>query len=165
MNFLASMNVAVLVVLLVLALVVFLLLVLGGLVFWLRKKLERKEKAARAALAGENVLMSTTKSNFFGLDSLGVKQIRGNGVLVLTEKQLAFFMVKPVKVISVPLDRVLKTETPMSFCSKAVGQPLLAVYFRNNEGVEDGAGFWVPSPPEWVAAVSEAAGLEPTEED
>ena len=62
------MNVAVLVVLLVLALVVFLLLVLGGLVFWLRKKLERKEKAARAALAGENVLRSTTKSNFFGLE-------------------------------------------------------------------------------------------------
>lgn len=159
MDFLASMNVALLVVLLVVALIVFLVLVFGGLVFWLRKKLDRKERAAKAALAGENVIMSTTKANFFGLESLGVKQIRGNGVLVLTEKQLAFFMVKPVKVISVQLDRVLKTDVVDSFCHKTVGQPLLAVYFRNNDGEEDGVGFWVPSPHEWAAAVSKAAGI------
>ena len=45
----------------------------------------------------EKVLGAFGSENFFGQESLGLGQIRGNGVLVLTEKELYFEMWHPKK--------------------------------------------------------------------
>ncbi|MBK9051763.1 MAG: hypothetical protein IPL78_12865 [Chloroflexi bacterium] len=46
--------------------------------------------------------MKDLKANSFGLESAGVWQARGNGGLVLTGKELHFFMLIPNKEVRVP---------------------------------------------------------------
>lgn len=155
----AALNVPALVITIVLPVVLFVVGLWMVLLVWLRKRLERLQQAAVAELRGERVLLTTYKANYFGTLSLGVKQIRGNGVLVLTDKQLAFFMFKPKQRFSIPLETVSRVDTPNSFCYKTVAHPLLAVYYPDAAGAEDGMGFWVQDAGEWAAAVTEAAVL------
>ena len=56
----------------------------------------------------DEVLMQDLKANYFGRESIGVGQLRGNGGLVLTAKQLHFFMFLPTSDIRIPLTTITK---------------------------------------------------------
>jgi hypothetical protein len=65
--------------------------------------------------AGKNVILKSRNANFFGQQSHGVKQIRGNGVLILTDKELYFGMWVPKKEIKIPLFAIKSIDNPNSF--------------------------------------------------
>ena len=88
-------------------------------------------------------------ANFFGIESHGVMQVRGNGILLLTETDLVFGMFRPTRDFLIPLARIEKIELAESHLTKTVFQPLLKVYFTNEEGDADSVAWWVANPIEW----------------
>jgi hypothetical protein len=89
-------------------------------------------------------------ADFFGVASKGMSQMRGNGMLCLTETELIFKLLVPSRWIEVPLDSVVKIENPRSFLGKTKGKKLLVVHFRNVEGMEDSAAWLVPDLEAWT---------------
>lgn len=88
-------------------------------------------------------------ANFFGIESLGFRQVRGNGILMLTEKDLVFGMFQPKRDFIIPLALIEKIELTESHLNKTVLQPLLKVYFTNEKGEADSVAWWVVNPKEW----------------
>jgi hypothetical protein len=88
-------------------------------------------------------------ANFFGIESQGVMQIRGNGILLLTDTDLVFGMFRPTRDFLIPLAKIEKIELAESHLSKTVFQPLLKVYFTNDAGDADSVAWWLANPTEW----------------
>jgi len=88
-------------------------------------------------------------ANFFGRQSQGVRQVRGNGVLILTRKKLVFEMWMPKKTFSIPVDSIQKIEHPRSFLGKTKYFPLFKVIFKKPDGDPDSVAWLVPDPKAW----------------
>jgi hypothetical protein len=101
----------------------------------------------------ESVIISTNNANCFGQQSLKSFQIRGNGVLVLTQEELYFEMWHPKKILLIPISSIIKTESVISFLHKSVFRKLLKVVFRNENGDEDAATWWVTSVNDWIEKI------------
>ncbi|WP_371805864.1 hypothetical protein [Candidatus Lokiarchaeum ossiferum] len=102
------------------------------------------------------ILRSTGSCNFFGLESKGRKQIRGNGVLVLTTQELCFQMYLPTREWRIPLSSITSIETPKSHLGKTKFRPLLMVKFINNEGLPDSIAWWILELDKWVKDIQQA---------
>jgi hypothetical protein len=88
-------------------------------------------------------------ANFFGITSNGLMQVRGNGILLLTETDLIFGMFQPTRDFLIPLAQIVMIELAESHLTKTVFQPLLKVNFTNEEGDADSVAWWVSNPIEW----------------
>lgn len=97
-----------------------------------------------------DIIISLNSANFFGQKSLKSFQIRGNGVLILTQEELCFEMWHPKKILQIASSSILKIETTKSFLHKSVFRKLLKITFQNKEGEEDAAAWWVTSLDNWV---------------
>ena len=97
----------------------------------------------------EKVLIFDDMANFFGLESLGIWKVRGNGVLLLTDEELFFGMWKPKKELIIPVKFIMKIINPKSHMHKSVFRPLLKVIFTNETGNNDSAAWFVQDLNEW----------------
>jgi hypothetical protein len=88
-------------------------------------------------------------ANFFGIESRGVMQVRGNGILLLTDTDLVFGMFRPKHDFLIPFARIEEIKLAESHLTKTVFQPLLKVYFTNEKGDADSVAWWVVNPTEW----------------
>ena len=110
---------------------------------------KRKEEIMKK-FEGHKVLIAFGSANFFGLESKGVKQVRGNGVLVLTEEKLYFEMwVKPKTIIEIPSKSIKKIDIVKSHVHKSKLKPLLKVIFINGIGEHDSVAWMVNNLEEW----------------
>lgn len=114
---------------------------------WLRR---RTYEHIRRKFAGKLIVRESIGANFFGRASLGMGQIRGNGVLVLTPGELFFLMFVPRRELTIPLDTITAVSTPRSHLGKTVVMKLLRVDFASETG-EDAAAWSVQDPGRWVA--------------
>ena len=96
------------------------------------------------------IILSLNSANFFGQQSCKSTQVKGNGVLILTDEDLYFEMWRPKKILQIPISSVLKIEITKSFLHKSVFRKLLKVVFTNQEGDEDAAAWWVTSLDKWI---------------
>lgn len=97
----------------------------------------------------EKILIFDDMANFFGLESLGIWKVRGNGVLLLTDEELFFGMWKPKKELIIPVKFIMKIINPKSHMHKSVFRPLLKVIFTNETGNNDSAAWFVQDLNEW----------------
>ena len=97
-------------------------------------------------------------ANMFGLNSKGVKQIRGNGVLVLTSSLLYFRMLIPAKKLLISVSSITGVETPESFAGKTKGVKLLKIDFRKADGKTESAAWLVDRLEEWVSELNKLIG-------
>lgn len=95
-------------------------------------------------------IMTSIGANFFGQESKGLKQIRGNGVLILTEYELFFEMWFPKKEISIPIREITKIDNPKSHLKKTICRPLLKVWYINKLGEEDSVAWWIRDLESWT---------------
>ena len=91
----------------------------------------------------EKVLFLSQKANFFGIKSLGARQVRGNGELVITTQGIRFTRWLPHKEIFIPADRILGVTRTRSFLKKTIFRPLIKVTFLDPEGREDEIAWFV----------------------
>ena len=135
------------------------LLLAAGLVFMLRKLLQTARAEVYAEYPAHVRILTSPMANLFGVQSGGMKQIRGNGILLLTASQIYFRMLLPRRELLVPLRSVTSVETPKSFLGKTKGRKLLKVDFRNDTGGTDSAAWLVQDLEKWVETIRRSAGL------
>ena len=108
-------------------------------------------KEIEASFQESEIVKVSESANYFGLESKGVKQIRGNGVLILTKKKLYFEMwVRPKTVIEIPINSIQKIESVKSHLKKSRFQNLLKVIFTNERGNDDSVAWLVRDLEEWI---------------
>lgn len=114
------------------------------------------EGAARVArrYPGVAVRRMEPMANFMGLESEGVWQIRGTGVLALTSEKLWFSMYFGSREIEVPLACIASVELVDSHLHKRYfGRKLLRVRFVR-EGAEERVAWLVGDPAGWMAELA-----------
>jgi len=110
---------------------------------------KKRTQEIEEKFVGKNVILTSRGANFFGQESKGLGQVRGNGVLLLTDKELYFGMWTPKKELRIPLVAVKSVETPKSFLGKSVLRKLLKVVFENDLGDIDAAAWYVKDLNTW----------------
>lgn len=100
-----------------------------------------------------SILMSN--ANFFGQESIGVKQVRGNGVIALTNSELYFEMLMPKKSWTIPVTAIQAIENPTSHLGKMRGGPLLKVVFQNQQGAIDSMAWQMHDVATWTKTIQE----------
>ena len=96
------------------------------------------------------ILKKSIGANFFGQESIGYKQVRGNGVLLLTNEELIFEYWIPKKCLRIPISKIYELEITKWHLKKTKGVDLLKVKFINNEDMNDSAAWWLNDLDTWV---------------
>lgn len=121
------------------------------LVVWGRVA-DRVDRAAAARVAErhapEEMLLHETMANFFGEESRGPAQMRGNGGLVLTRHALVFHMLVPDRTITIPLQDIREVSLVRSHLGKRVGRDLVHVRYAVPDGT-DAIAWFVRDPATW----------------
>jgi len=121
-----------------------------------RKKLENH---IQKRFDKNEIIGATTNANFFGEQSKGAKQVRGNGALVLTKDQIYFIRAVPFKEYTIPLKSVSIVSLPNYFNGKSIFSKLLCVQYET--GLESDAIAWaVKNPESWKKAIEKLGGGE-----
>lgn len=97
------------------------------------KRFEHRINEVMEKFKDEKMLGAFGSANFFGQESLGLRQVHGNGVLVLTEKDLYFEMWSPNKILHIPINSIKRIDTPTSHLTKTRFKKLLKAYFTNEK--------------------------------
>lgn len=84
-------------------------------------------------------------ANSFGVESRGALQWRGNGALVLSDKDLRFFQIMVEEDLVISLERITRMALVHKHLGKATPSKLLRVEFRGRQR-PDAVAFWVPDP-------------------
>ncbi len=128
--------------------------VVAAIVMATRAAVGRVSAASAAAIdrefAGATVLRKAPMANYFGLESEGGKQVRGNGALVATPDELWFQRVGASEPLRVPRHTITATSVVRSHAGKSVGRALVRVDFEGREG-PDAAAWYVPDAEAWAA--------------
>ena len=112
----------------------------------------RMEQVIQERFKREEMLAATPSASFFGVESLGGRQVRGNGALVLTRDEIWFHRAAPAKEFRIPISDVVEVTLPRSFCGKSILRPLLCVRYKTEKG-EDAIAWAVRQPERWKAAI------------
>lgn len=127
----------------------FLLAILGLIYAQVKKKLH---EVIANKFDKQEILGATTQANFFGVKSKGSAQVRGNGALVLTKKELYFIRAVPSKEYSIPISAIRKVSLPKTFNGKLTFVPLLCVHYDTKNG-EDSIAWALKNAKKWKDAI------------
>ena len=125
----------------ILLMVVILMGVLVFSLYLLRRQITNRTQAARERFPNAKLIIPS--ANFYGQESKGVMQLRGNGTLVLTDTELYFEQWIVQREFRIPLAAIQALETPSSYLGKTNFRPLLKVVFRDESGHTDSMGWLV----------------------
>ncbi len=106
-------------------------------------------------------IRAETDANFFGLESKGITQIRGNGILLLTTTQLVFGLYKPATDVVIPLSKIVAIDLVKWHLGKSVFRPLFRISFINQDGLQDSAAWLIPDPYYWKTLLEKARSGTP----
>ena len=124
------------------------------------KKLFRKRiHEILARFDNSDIILTSETANFFGQRSKGIRQIRGNGVLILMNSILFFEMWHPKKILEISLSSIRQIEVTRSFLGKSRFRDLLKISFINLEGERDEAAWLVDDLENWVSTLKNVLKL------
>lgn len=129
-------------------------LVFGGVLVMLRNTARQKEASAQKRYPGARQIERA--ASFFGQESRGVTQMRGNGTLILTDSELIFEMWVLNREFRIPLRSIQSLENPTSFLGKSRFTPLLKVVYINEQGETDSMAWQVPDLSGWMHQINDA---------
>ena len=115
---------------------------------------KKRKQEIMSKFEKSKVLMGPQSANSFGQESLGVKQVRGNGLLILTEHELYFGMYLPKKDFHIPLTLIQCVEIVRSHLYKTKSRDLLKVVFTNDNGQTDSIAWLVRDLEVWVMTLN-----------
>ena len=101
----------------------------------LRRAAQRSEDAARQQYPDARLIDAGPL--FFGQQSRGVTQMRGNGTLIVTDSEVIFQQWVTNREFRIPLTAIQSIENPSSFLGKWQGVPLLQINFLDDSGQAD----------------------------
>ena len=113
----------------------------------------KRKKVIFEKMKDKNIIIGPVSANRFGQESKGRGQVRGLGLLYLTEKEIYFGMYVPKKDFHILLDLVHAISTPKWHLDKTKSRRLLKVEFINNEGEVDSIAWQVKELDLWVSTI------------
>lgn len=119
----------------------------------LRRRRRKIAAYVDARLGGEGIVAADASANFFGVESRGRAQLRGNGHLAASHSQILFVMWLPRRELTIPRDRVTAVERTRSHLGKSVGRELLRVGFTNDAGAPDSVAWLVRDLAAWESVL------------
>ena len=126
----------------------------GGMILWLKTLFRKRRDEVERLFTGRNIILQHNFTHFYGLESLGYFQIRGNGVLVLTSEQLYFLNALPRRELIIPIESITAIKNPRSHLGKSNIVKLLRVEFTTKSGSKDAVAWMVGRDVEaWTEAV------------
>ena len=114
---------------------------------------KKRTKEILSKFPEHKIALQSVGANFFGVESKGVKQVRGNGVLLLTDYELFFEMWWPKRILEIPIRDIIKVDNSKWHLKKTKSRPLVKVYFINKEGKEDSAAWMVRDLEAWTRII------------
>ncbi|MCW8929980.1 MAG: hypothetical protein OQL19_07075 [Gammaproteobacteria bacterium] len=130
--------------------------ILGVLIVWLKKIFRERREEVEERFLGQKIIQQHNFAHFYGRESIGHFQIRGNGILIMTANELYFLKALPKREIRVPLKSISKVSNPRSHLGKTNIAKLLRIDFID-EGKPDAIAWMVGAEvEEWTQAVEEA---------
>ncbi len=135
-----------------------LILCLIALFALLRNLKTRRVKDVMKLYAGRQIWAMEGGASFFGQQTRGRGQLRGNGVLVLGDDGIYYEMWAPRRKLHIPYHKVLTAEKIGIFLGKSCFKPLLKVVFINDQGKPDAAAWWVRDVDRYVTIVQNLRG-------
>lgn len=108
----------------------------------------------RSRLGEDRIVAIDDSANFFGVESRGAAQWRGNGCLVVTLEEVVFLMWLPRRELHVPRARITSVERAKAHLGKTIGRDLLKLRFVDEAGHPDSAAWLVRDLPAWEEALS-----------
>jgi len=143
-----------LLVLTIVAGVIFLPAVLLGGIRLLTRHLARNAIAeVRRKFDAASFKLVCPNANFLGIQSSGLKQLRGNGTLVLLSDKIYFLMWVPRRECEIPLGSITRVEIAKSHLGKSFFRPLVKVHFTNSNGDSDSAAWLTDDAEKWRAQI------------
>ena len=122
-------------------------LVLGTMAPALQRRID-------AAYTPDQIVLKDLNAVTFGLQSRGVFQGRGNGALVLTADELAWFRFIPERTdLRIPRQSITKVDTAKVHLGKTYGRDLLRVSF-DNDGEPDSIAWYVTDLGAWLTQLT-----------
>ncbi len=115
-----------------------------------------KEHEAAARREFPNAALVDSGALFFGQESRGAAQLRGNGTLVLTDAEMVFKQWVVDREFRVPLGWIVAIEKPRSFLGKSQFVELLCVKYRDDAGKDDAMAWRVRDLSGWIQAIERA---------
>lgn len=112
---------------------------------WIRSSLVAR---IHACYRPEQILLEEYRANFFGKESAGVFQVRGNGALVLTATDLHFFMLVPKTEICIPISSIREMTITKQHLYKVTPFDLLKVVYTEKDRI-DSIAWYLPQPATW----------------
>jgi len=112
---------------------------------WIRSSLVAR---IHASYRPDQILLEEYRANFFGRESAGVFQVRGNGALVLTATDLHFFMLLPKTEICIPILSIREITITKQHLYKVTPFDLLKVVYSEN-GQLDSIAWYLSQPAMW----------------
>lgn len=117
--------------------------IIGGMIlYWLIRTIRQRQQAVKERFPTAVAYLPNV--NFFGQESKGRAQMRGNGTLVLTQSEIYFARWIPLAEYTIPLAKIQSVETVNGFLGKTVFRPLLKVVYQNEAGKTDAIAWLVP---------------------
>lgn len=107
------------------------LYILYGLVYFRISK--RLYQLVYKKFSKQEIIRITTHANFFGIQSKGSAQARGNGALVLTRDELCFIRAVPQQENKVPVNSICEISMPRFFNGKSAFVPLLCIKYKTGQ--------------------------------
>lgn len=118
---------------------------IGGIVLvfaGVKRMAAGREQAMRQRFPTARTILPNV--NFFGRESDGAAQLRGNGTMALTSSEIVFERWVPRKEYHIPFARIQAIETPRAFLGKSSGRRLLKVVYTSDSGQTDAIAWLVP---------------------
>ena len=133
-----------------LTIIIAIILIIGTTVFILFRLLLKRVSATKSKLkqelTEETIEGAIHNANCFGIESLGVGQVRGNGSWALTEKRILFLFWMGSRRIDIPLATIQNISMGKAFLGKAVGRELLIIHYTTNQGEQDKCAWLMSNP-------------------
>ena len=121
--------------------------------FSLKKIVKKRVKSLLDRFQDQNIIEYERFANCLGIESKGLTQIRGNGVLILSEQFIFFQMLIPKNEILIPVKDIRRTEIAFSHLGKTKGRKLLKIIYTNTEGRKDAIAFVVNNLDIWMKKI------------
>ncbi len=118
------------------------------------KKMSEARARAEERLGAGSIVFADDTANYFGIESAGGRQLRGNGLLAASEDTLIFIRWYARGELLIPRDRITGIERVRGFAGKTIGRQLLKVSFTTELGEPEAAAWYVHDLPAWESTLN-----------
>ena len=125
------------------------------LLLWIKKVKSIRLHELQSTFAFDEIIYEEDMANFMGIKSLGMTQIRGNGIFIILSDKLFFSLFFPRKDIEIPRSSITGIRTEKAFLGKTKFKPLVVIDFTSESGSKDSVGFLVAEPETVIATLQE----------